>query len=201
MTTTPLIFLPGFACQPWIWDEVAEALQRPFQAIAWPDGDTVQQLTEAILPTLPADAIVIGHSMGGLVGLELLNRHLIRKLVMVESFVTPPPPFFQNLMLPDHPLLPRVQEMLKQEKLRYPATLAESLKQVDSLQLAQSLQGRIVAIYGDRGSGDPENVRKQLGWPESLAIPVQVIPNTCHFPMLENSQSLKSALGAILDGH
>lgn len=194
-----LVFLPGFACRPWIWEAVAEGLNRPFQAIAWPHGDTVQHLTEAILPLIPSDAIVIGHSMGGLVGLELLNRHLIQRLVLVESFITPPPPFFQNLMLPDHPLLPRVQEMLKEEKSQYPASLSESLKNTDSLGLAMPHTSRLIALYGDRGTGDPQNVCVQLGWPDSLSIPVRVIPQACHFPMLENPQAVTSVLEAILD--
>jgi pimeloyl-ACP methyl ester carboxylesterase len=40
-----------------------------------------------------ADAVVVGHSLGGLVGLELARRHgnLVRALVLVESPVVTPP--------------------------------------------------------------------------------------------------------------
>lgn len=191
-----LLFLPGFACRPWIWDELATSLGFPYQAIAWPEGDTVQQLTERILPELRSSTLAIGHSMGGLVGLELLERGIIERLVLVETFITPPPPFFRNLLLEGSPWESKVQEMLFEEKKRYPMSLAESLRVVDSLALAERHFDRITAVYGDRGK--PARVETELGWPDGLGIPVRAIPHSCHFPMLENPEELARVLSDCL---
>ena len=137
---------------------------------------------------------VIGHSMGGLVALNLAEKdvHLFRRVILVETFLTPPTPFFQNLFLqPDLRQEERmVLDMLEREKERYSPGLRETLRQVDTSQLMANLSARVQALYGDRGFGEANRVLQELGWSHDLQqrVTVSVVPNACHFPMIENAE-------------
>jgi len=148
---------------------------------------------------------VIGHSMGGLVALKLMKRDkgLFRQVILVETFLMPPAPFFQNLFLrttlgQDERL---ILDMLEREQVHYSPRLREALQQVDMSLLVSNLSTKIQAFYGDRGCGEPNRVQRELAWPRELqhCVELSVVSNACHFPMIENAKMTTHLLRAILE--
>jgi pimeloyl-[acyl-carrier protein] methyl ester esterase len=91
---SPVAFLHGWGLHGGIWDAVASRL--PGRDLRQPDlpgyGDRPmvtpydpEHLADAVAADLPADAIVVGWSMGGMAALALAERHPVRALVLVST--------------------------------------------------------------------------------------------------------------------
>lgn len=201
------LFLPGYACTAAIWQPVKHLLEphAAVTALNWP---------REILPGLPDIAsfarwlatnhniaefdLVCGHSMGGMVALTLAAQGLINtRIVLVESFITPPGPFFQNLLMPncEPELKTRVTAMLETEAKFHNPSLRAVLRGTDLAPFLARVKTPVAALYGDRGTS-PAAVAENLAWPAAVTtrVPVTVIPNACHFPMLENPPAAAKAI-------
>ena len=192
------LFLPGYACTSEIWQPVRAELDRVYEAayVDWPVEQVsafhaVSAFTEwtAAAFDLRQYDFVVGHSIGGVVALELAGRAQARvsRVVLLETFLRPPPPFFRNLALaPDQARA--VRQMMTRQRVRYSPLLREALQVVDRGVPLADLQARLYAAYGDRGCGDPGQTIRELGWPADLSarITVAVVAQACHFPMIEN---------------
>lgn len=120
-------------------------------------------------------------------------------IILVESFLAPPTKFFQNLFLniTDSAQAQATIQMLNQEKIHYSPILGNSLHEVDLRAWAIRRNKKFYSLYGDRGSRNVDQVLNELQWTKELSNcgEVTVIPNACHFPMLENpSATLKGLL-------
>lgn len=208
-----VVFLPGYACTSAIWTPVLEQLPSRYRPILvdWPRGATPGFCTAGDFSAWLSGTYagqhfdcLVGHSMGGLVALDLLSGEghgAAARLVLVETFVTPPAPFFRNLVFDDQsPESFAIRSMLSLERPHYAPALADSLREVDMAARIAELAVPVHVIHGDRGCGDAERVRAELHWPASLAsrLDLTVIPNACHFPMLENPIATAEALGRVL---
>ncbi len=207
-----LLFLPGYACTSAIWAPLREVLpaHHATTVLDWPRSATPGFHTPADFASWACTALggrrfdcVVGHSMGGLVALELLasGAASVSHLVLVESFVVPPGPFFRNLVLREESVEAAwIKTMLDLEKPYYSPALAESLRQVDMTANVARLGLPVHALHGDRGCGDLERVRAELGWHAALAerVELSIIPGACHFPMIENPRATAEALCRIL---
>ncbi len=206
-------FLPGFACTADIWRPCATGLADHYDttALFWPTDltpnfDTISHFSNWFRSriALTSTDTLVGHSLGGLVALDIARESGLTTLrvVLVESFITPPQRFFQNLLMPtaSATLLAEVTNMLARERPRYSATLRERLTSVDVSAEAEQTPARIDAVYGGRGFAATE-VIDSLGWTAPLRerIGVHVVSNTCHFPMLEQPVATEQTLRSILD--
>lgn len=74
--TEPLLFIPGLMCDARIFlPQIVHLGARHPVHIALPvPGETVEQMSEAILATAPPKFVPIGHGLGGDVVLDLLRR-------------------------------------------------------------------------------------------------------------------------------
>ncbi|MGE5674917.1 MAG: alpha/beta fold hydrolase [Mycobacterium leprae] len=205
-----IALLPGFACQSWIWDELRAELaaQHDLILIDWPADhggvyNTPGALADwAIQEHLPCgtEMFLVGHSMGGLVALEVATQlgARVKGVALLESFLTPPSEFFRNLLMDSAPddLRSRVTAMLACGKQESSAALRASLGRVDYLDTAYRLAGKITALYGDRGCGDMARVRSALAWPAPLMnqVSLRLVSSACHFPMLENPKAVLGIL-------
>lgn len=117
------------------------------------------------------------------------------------DFLSSPPPFFQNLLLNQVASGPAIPEMLSREKSHYSPALGDQLRNVDMREWVLTRKKTLHAFYGDRGSGAPESVVNELQWSEALSacVDVTVIPNACHFPMVENPSATLKSLRRILE--
>jgi len=74
--------------------------------------------------------------------------------------------------------------------------LRQSAQKLDYTEKALHLQCKCVAAYGDRGFPDRTKGMAALHWsPELLErVPVHTVPNSCHFPMVENPEAVLAFL-------
>ncbi|BAK67176.1 putative hydrolase [Sphingobium sp. SYK-6] len=73
----PLLLLPGLICDDRIWAPQAEALgaHQPVTAVAgYGEADSLGAMAEQVLAQAPERFVVVGHSMGGRVALEIIRR-------------------------------------------------------------------------------------------------------------------------------
>ncbi len=89
MSNKPVIYLlPGLLCDQSVWQYQREALNQ-FADVRIPDYigvDSLSKIGDLILADAPTRFSVVGHSMGGRVGLELINKapERIEHLVLIS---------------------------------------------------------------------------------------------------------------------
>lgn len=204
-----LLFLPGYACRSSIWEPLAALLKPDFEAtlLDWPkelvSGFHRVEDFGAWLASEPAvsgggfDAVV-GHSMGGLAALKLAQSVKVPRVVLCESFLTPPKRFFQNLVWGPKSNLVEIQvsAMVAEESPRYSPRLQKELKNGRFVGWASAAKCEVAAVYGTRGAADPVEVMDKLDWPDPLfdKIRVTLIDGCAHFPMLEQPEAAADAI-------
>lgn len=209
------LLLPGYACKSWIWENVKDMIKSEcnIKLIDWPtnitsDFHSLENFAnwiykKEIEDTEPYD-FIIGHSMGGLVALHLakMKPKKVKNVILVESFITTPSRFFQNLMMKDtsKELVDKTIDMLKEEKNFYSGQLNERLKDLDLSDLIFNIECEISAIYGDRGCNDGKKVLSELQWSRDIQakIDFNIVHNSCHFPMLENPNETIALIKKVL---
>jgi pimeloyl-ACP methyl ester carboxylesterase len=208
------MLLPGYACTSQIWQLIGHDLGATYDltSVDWPvqitsDFHNLNDFTDWLYTSFwPRQCdFVIGHSMGGLVALQLAatGKVVIPKIILVETFLVSPSPFFQNLLLDASSSAPvrAIPKMLHREKASYSPLLREAIQQFDGSEPLLPPGQSVYALYGDRGRGQAAAVLNELGWTEQLLtdVAVKVIPNACHFPMVENPQETAEVLRRIID--
>ena len=205
------LLLPGYACKSWIWDDIAAKTKHYFdlELVDWPtdlvkDFSSIQDFAVWLGNRFVSKGneydFVIGHSLGGLVALYLARLYpdKIHTVVLTESFITRPGLFFQNLLMEssETKLKDQIITMLQEESKFYSADLQKQLKELNLAALVEGLEAKIIAFYGDRGVRNSKIVIENLGLSQKILskIKIHVIQNSCHFPMIENSESLAKYL-------
>ena len=125
------LLIPGYACRSWIWDSSIKKLKPSlsFKSIDWPTeltyafsklSDFTNWFANNHLKTTKQYDFLIGHSMGGIIAIlaSLEATFKIDQLILVESFVKPPVPFFQNILMNNAPdkIIGKVEKMLNDER-------------------------------------------------------------------------------------
>jgi len=148
--------------------------------------------------------VVVGHSMGGLLGLMLCAQGAIpkAKIVLVDAHLAPIAPFFRTTFAPttDEAIRSRATMMLHEEIPHYNMALREQLKAGDFLELAGKAAAGFGAIYGLPDSQDTEGAAEKMNWPDWLKSKVilRFVPGCAHFPMLEDPKGFLAILEEIL---
>lgn len=137
----PVVLIPGLASPRAVWDGIAPELARTHRVLlvqvnGFGGDDPGANLQDGILPGVVADLVryfdenrierpaVIGHSMGGLIGMMLAKTHLdhVGRLMIVDSL-----PFFGVLMAPNatvdtvRPVAEQLRTMLRNQSGVQPA--------------------------------------------------------------------------------
>lgn len=92
----PLVFLPGLMADARLFvpQIVRLGADHPCQIILPVQGETVEQMSEAILEVLPAKPVLIGQGLGGAVALDLVRRApgRVQRLVLIGADPLPEAP-------------------------------------------------------------------------------------------------------------
>ena len=89
MTGAPLVFIPGLMADARLFlpQLVRLGAVHSTQIILPTTGDTVEQMSEAMLPALPDSFVLIGHGLGGDVALDIVRRipDRVTRLVLIAT--------------------------------------------------------------------------------------------------------------------
>ena len=195
-----LLLVPGYACTSDIWDPVTARLpdQRAV-TFAWDPAAhaSVRAARDALAERVRAlrPGALVGHSMGGLLLLELqLDGRIPRRPTLIaDAFLTAPADVFKNHVWADAALRARVQAMLAQERARHPELLRSIQAWGERPGWPQAaIDTGAHFVYGGRDLS-PEALVGALGWPAGAATPtnLSVLPQTSHFLMLEDPRGLR----------
>jgi len=208
------LFLYGMKCQSWIWDGMKSDLADcDIEYVEYPEDVTkrcvsVSELSawveERYLSNGQAYDFVLGHSMGGLIALQLsaLDGARFKKTIFVDYFLNSPEPFYQNLMMEANvaTIGNRVFKMLSEEDAKYTAELKTSLKEDSDDTGLERIANQVFGIYGDRGNRDRSVLLRNLNLDDQQLgkLDISFIPDSCHLPMLENPHKLAQRILSIL---
>jgi len=209
------LFLYGLKCRPWIWDQMRSDLaDYDIEYVEYPGEVTrrcmsVSDLTawvdQQYLSRSQDYDFVLGHSMGGLIALQLsaLDSACFTKTIFVESFLRPSAPFYRNLMMDANmaAMGDRVLAMLSEEDAKYTPALKASLREdFDYTGSLDRIANEVFGIYGDRGNRDRSLLLRNLDLDDRQLgkLDISFIRDACHLPMLENPHELAQRIVAML---
>ena len=204
------VYLYGANCTKTVWDELQQILDNPDTlTIEYPHeitekAESVSDITQWVYDTYGNDLncdCFIGHSMGGIIALELVTKFGIscEKLILIESNLKPVEKFYRNLMTPGNMAIhgKQIIPMIKAEAPFYSDKLKQSLQNdFDFTGYVHSSTIEIHGIFGDRGE---ENYKDRisdlnLGKDTENNINFHFIKNACHMPMVENPEALAKVI-------
>jgi pimeloyl-ACP methyl ester carboxylesterase len=75
-TKESIVFLSGLLCNETVWEDVSKELENTYDVsiISFQGCDSIEKMAKKVLDTAPESFILIGHSMGGRVALEVFNQ-------------------------------------------------------------------------------------------------------------------------------
>ena len=132
---------------------------------------------------------VIGHSMGGLIALQLAAQYKMEfeKVIYIDTNLKPAEAFYRNLMTPEH------MEMFREEQKYYAQELMKSIQEdFDYTGYLKEIPHKVYAIYGDRNRPEYKNKISDLNLSDETLekLELHYVPNACHMIMMENPEGL-----------
>lgn len=209
------LFLYGINCTSDIWTDIQDDLSHfDIDYVEYPHSITEAAEWTTDIAKWVSDTygggeydFLVGHSMGGIVALELAVKFGLkcRRIILIDSSLKPANPFYRNLMTADHmdEYGDRVLRMLRSEAPYYKDGLKKSLQDdFDYSELVRVAQQEVYAIYGDRGRKEYANRIHDLCLDKGTLdkLRVSFIENACHMPMIENPRALSAMITGIVMG-
>ncbi len=227
----PVLFLPGMLCDARAFLPQIAALSRdwPLQVACYGDADSIAAMARAALAGAPEGFALAGHSMGGIVAMEML-RQAPERVTRVALISTSP--LVQNRAEADWraPLRARLARGAFDavlERAMPPENLAPGPGRERVLETVRAMgrtQGAARYLAQDRALADRRDAREVLGATRMAGLvlcgahdrmtPVrqhramagliahsvlEVIEDAGHFPMLEAPEAVTDALRAWLE--
>ena len=144
---------------------------------------------------------IVGHSMGGIIALELIANYGYKcdNVIFIESNLRPANIFYRNLMTNENMNLygENILKMISNEAQFYNENLKKSLQEeFDYTEYIKNISNNIYGIYGDRGVSNYDKRIEDLCLDKSISQKIKFIfiENSCHMPMIENPQKLAKAI-------
>lgn len=144
---------------------------------------------------------IVGHSMGGIIALELIANYEYKcdKVIFVESNLRPANLFYRNLMTNENMNLygENILKMISNEAQFYNENLKKSLQEeFDYTECIKNISNNIYGIYGNRGVSNYDKRMEDLCLDKSISQKIKFIfiENSCHMPMIENPQKLAKVI-------
>jgi pimeloyl-ACP methyl ester carboxylesterase len=207
------LVLYGANCTIEIWDAwKREFIEFDMVFVEYPHdilqtAKKVSDITNWIYSTYKDDKFdfIIGHSMGGIISLELVSKFGFEceKIIFIESNLKPAREFYRNLMLPVNMVKygDNIVNMIKAEDLYYSKSLKRTLQEdFDYTEYIVKVKCKIYGIYGDRGVNSYSNRICDLCLEENIIDKIEFyfVKDSCHMPMVENPKELSDIIKNIL---
>ena len=208
-----ILFLYGIKCTPLIWNPIKDQFCNfEVEFAEYPHEVTkratcVDDLVDWLCETYDTNQFdcIVGHSMGGILGLKLIAERgfQINHMVLIDTSLKPAEVFYRNLMTCENTEKhPEVMEMMKQENDHYSEVLGKSIQDnFDFTPLIHKTDCLIDVIYGDRGLPDYEHRLEDLNL-DNLTMSnlhIHFVANSCHMPMIENPIDFSSLIQKCLN--
>lgn len=207
-----VLLLYGLNCTADIWQSMLDEFKgTEIDIIEYPHEVTIQatsvtDITRWVYSQVKEAHydVVIGHSMGGIIALQLAELGVdCTHLILIETNLRPAEPFYRNLMTEKHMKIlgGQVKAMLKQEGAYASKALVASLQEVfDYTPLVHKLNQKIDIIYGDRNVKEYPKRITDLCLDDRTVnkLNFHFIRNSCHLPMIENSKGLAACIHALM---
>ena len=135
------LILYGAKCTVGVWDALKGKLAiQDVTFVEYPHNITekassVSDITRWVYAAYGKESydFILGHSMGGIIGLELAADYKLRcdKVIIIESNLKPARKFYRNLMLPSNMERygDKIISMIKEESEYYSESLTEKLQE------------------------------------------------------------------------
>ena len=186
----PIILLPGFGGRVWHWNAQARAFSRSHRVVRMdfrghgssdaPRGEyTIEVFANDVAWSIHRLAlkrpIVVGHSMGGTVALQLAvdRPSVVKGVVLVDSIISEetrrelrgrPHGEWTDLFDPqfDRSIAQRVAREVRDVPAHVSEQAIRSVFSHPSAEALQKLRVPLLFVAGDRGGRDPEQARRTL---------------------------------------
>lgn len=225
-SATPLLFLGGAGLPTWIWDEVRARLEpdRPTAAVDYPKGTTtlLSGYVARALDAAPAgEFVVVAHSIGGVIGAQLMSEapeRVVGFLGIAAFIPIPGRSFFGSLPFPSSMLLSAVTRLAgtRPPERAIRSTLTAGLDEQQVRRILEEFDPESQALYRDRVGA--RRVPRLRGYVEttndrelSRALQQRFASNlnakwvrtvsTGHLPMLEDPAATAAILTGFLEGN
>lgn len=207
------LILYGAMCTPDVWNKLENELNGhnavfvEYPHYVTEKANSVSDITEWVYENYKEEnfEFIIGHSMGGIIGLQLaVDFNLsFEKMIFIESNLKPAKAFYRNLMLSANmeKYGEKVTSMINGEAGYYSDSLKRSIQEdFDYTGYVRRINSKIYGIYGDRGKRDYSNRISDLCLDDDIVsmIDFRFVENSCHMPMIENPKALADIINSIL---
>lgn len=208
-----ILLLYGVNCTSKIWDNLRPYLDSyEVDYVEYPheitqranDVDTISKWVYETYNGKHYDA-VIGHSLGGIVALQLASKYKMKfdKIIYIDTNLRPANEFYRNLMTPEHmnEYGNDILAMFKEESKFYTSNLFKSIQgEFDYTKYLKELTQKVYAIYGDRNRPEYKNKITDLNLSNEVLskLDLRFINNACHMIMIENPKKLYEMIEEIL---
>jgi len=209
-----VLLLYGVNCTKKVWRTLIPYLdQYDTEYVEYPHevtqkSQSVGDITQWVYETYGEQEydIMIGHSMGGIIALQLAAEYKMRvkQIVYLDTNLRPAKEFYRNLMTPENmeQFGTEVMEMFQEERKYYTKELFDALQnEFDYTEYVRKIEQDIYAVYGDRNQPDYSKRVEDLNLPESVVqkLQIQFVPNACHMIMLENPEYFSGILTDVIE--
>lgn len=207
------LVLYGLNCTTDVWDTwKKEFMNYDMVFVEYPHDITqiannVTDISNWVYSTYKCEKFdfIIGHSMGGIIALELGAKFGFKcqKIIFIESNLKPAKKFYRNLMMPANMEMygEQINTMIKGEALYYKESFKKTLQEdFDYTEYVVKAKSKIYGLYGDRGVKGYINRISDLCLDDDILekIEFHFVENSCHMPMVENPKGLSKIIKEIL---
>ena len=144
---------------------------------------------------------IAGHSMGGIIALELAARYQmsVGTVILIETNLRPAGSFYRTLLLPANTPKygERLKAMFREEAPYYTGELKASIQEgFDFSEYLFETDAAVFGVYGDRGVPNYAGRIGDLCLSRAAAerIRFRFVENSAHMPMIENPHGLAAIL-------